>query len=364
MSQEHRLSLTNHELVEVGRRVAWLRRRRGWSQQELAERCRELRPSLFPQKQLSEVPQIRRDRIAKIEMAAVKNGGSTARCLYPHELRLLAAAFEVTESWLRGSNGGETLHLWELSNLGNNARQFAELIAFHEEFSSSRWAWTVPLPCTLQPPAFTEQWLKARVDQWSAYLPCSVSRPSIVDALNTVACANRERTLHRLEQGTLQFFVIMPTETFEALTTGRDLYANISRELRAECLEWAIEKLLRFPEHLKLHLATGDDLAPYRSWTSSFENVYVSGGLMARQDFTGATYFAENETLVQRGREIVQAIYHRATLSHRGKVLNFLRECLATLRRQEKRFRPRGPARFLATARHRRRGRRRAGGAL
>lgn len=364
MSQEQRLSLTNHELVEVGRRVAWLRRRRGWSQQELAERCRELRTLLFPQKQLGEVPQIRRDRIAKIELAAVRNGGSTARCLYPYELRLLAAALEVTESWLRGSNGGETLHLWELSNLGNDARQLAELIAFHEEFSNSRWAWTVPLPCTLQPPAFTEQWVKARVDHWSAYLPSSVSRPAIAQALNTVACANRERTLRRLEQGTLHFFVIMPTETFEALTTGRDLYANISRELRAQSLEWVIEKLLLFPEHLKLHVATGDDLAPYRLWTSSFESVYVSGGLMARQDFTGSTYFAENETLVQRGRMIIQTIYHRATLSHRGQVLNFLRACLATLRRQGKTLRPRGPGRFLATAPHRRRGRRRAGGAL
>lgn len=338
MNQErHVQGRNNDELVHVGSRVAWLRKRRGWTQRELARRCCELRKLLFAAAELPSVPHLRRDRIAKIEAAARNKGG--ARVVFAHELRLLAAAFNVSEEWLRGSATTGMALVCHPESLSDRAQQIAELIAFHEQFSTTRWAWTEDLPCTLQPPSFTRHHVDATVAEWANLGPPTVSRDALANALLTVANANRERTLDRLVQGSLTFFVVMPLNTLVALATSEGPYADVPAEERKACLQWVLDLIGRFPAGLKLALATKLDLAPYSCLTSSYSSLYVSGGLSSWADRIGKLYFTECLPTVEQHQGVVEAMYHRATMKDHADVTLFVLECLSLLKRQTTAFR-------------------------
>ncbi len=329
---QHRLTLGNRKLAEVGRRLAWLRTRRGLTQQQLAERCSSLRDRLFPAKELPEVPGIRRDRIAKIELAASASVKSGARCLWAHELRLLATALGVSGNWLTGTSAGTMLR-WNVWSQSQKAQEIADLIAFHEESSSTRWAWSVPLPCTLTPPVFTQHYYPVQIAAHGALLS-GASSSEVVTALTSVAAANRERTLRRLEEGTLKFAVVMPLATLQSMVQGTGLYSQVRREVRSECLKWMISSLLRFSKHLKLAFATAEDLEPYRSWISSYQSWYVSGQLTAFHTSDEVTYLTEDASAVSWARQIIEQLYRSASFSTPTQVLRLLRSSLASLRGQ------------------------------
>ncbi|MCX8072441.1 MAG: helix-turn-helix transcriptional regulator [Candidatus Binatia bacterium] len=329
--QRNALGLSNNELEELARRVAWLRKQRGWTQAELAERCSSLRSQLFPPVQLPYVPHIRRDRIAKIELMANNGSGRTAaRLISEYELRLLAAAFGVEPCWLRGGQNSGTVFLWELSWPDAKAQQFAELIAYHEARSCSRWVWSEPLPCTLQAPAFSERYFAVRAASWAVTSPpVTENHPAV--AMNAVATANRERTLQRLADGSLQFFAAVPIATVEAIVAASDTYGALPRALRRECLEWALEQIRQFPHTLHVVFLAAANLVPFRFWTHCYESHYVSGGLSSWSDRSGATYFAENTKLVKRHLALVQAIYRSAAVREPAEVRELLQRCVRSL---------------------------------
>jgi|GEM_PF-6870240 len=318
-------------LADFARRLIWLRKRRGLTQEELAERCRTARTRLFPPEWLPRVPHIRRDRIAKIELAA-SSSANGARSISDNEIRLLAAALDVPETWLRGSTNGCDA-VWDYNIEPARARAIADLIAFHEEHSNERWAWTRVLPCSLQPPEFLRRYAKI----WaSSILRGTVGyqhRERVAESLLLIGEANRERTLSLMAAKKLKFFVALPTNTIKSIARGSEIYAGIAPSLRLSCLRELVRLVEGFQETLHLVLVDRATMGGMPRWLAPYEAVYASGGLAAWNDYGGIRYLSESPNVVQTIRERVQATFARARYKRHEEVLAFLRhemDALAT----------------------------------
>ncbi|GIW43948.1 MAG: hypothetical protein KatS3mg077_1230 [Candidatus Binatia bacterium] len=331
MAPPNRLTLTHDELSAIGRRIRWFRHHRGWTQQQLAERCNQLRVAMFPSGSLAAIPHVRRDRIAKLELAACRTGRAAANSVLWHELPLLAAALRVPESWLRGSPDGSTVLRWHVRATDSDPEQFADLVAFHE--GQVRWTWSETLPCTLMPPSFAEAFFGVLAADWAGPDSPPGERSRIAALMHQIGCANRVRTLHLLEEGSLKFYVTVPLPTITAIANATGHYRTIPRELRAECLAWVIEKVSRFRNNLKLVLATEDDLRPFLPWITSYDSIYVLPAFTSWTDRTGAFYFTEAPPLVNQHRRVVEDIFRRASLRRYAEIVARLREYHQTLSR-------------------------------
>jgi transcriptional regulator with XRE-family HTH domain len=318
-------------LADLAQRLIWLRKRRGLTQEELAKGCRAVRTRLFSAEWLPRVPHIRRDRIAKIELAA-SSSANGARSIWDNEIRLLAAALDVPETWLRGSTNGCDA-VWDCNIEPARARAIADLIAFHEENASERWTWTRVLPCSLQSPEFLRRYAKIWASSITRETAGYQHRERVAESLLLIGEANRQRTLQLLAAKKLQWFVALPTDTIKSIARGSDTYSGISPSLRLHCLRGLVQLLEGFQETLHLVLVGQATITGKPPWFASYEGVYVSGGLAAWTDFNGIRYLSEEPTLVQTMRERVQATFARARYKRREEVLAFVRheiDALAT----------------------------------
>lgn len=270
-------------LADLAQRLIWLRKRRGLTQEELAKRCRAARTRLFPAEWLPRVPHIRRDRIAKIELAA-SSSANGARSIWDNEIRLLAAALDVPETWLRGSTNGCDA-VWDCDIEPARARAIADLIAFHEENASERWTWTRVLPCSLQSPEFLRRYAKIWASSITRGTAGYQHRERVAESLLLIGEANRQRTLPLLAAKKLQWFVALPTDTIKSIARGSDTYSGISPSLRLHCLRGLAQLLEGFQETLHLVLVGQATITGMPPWFASYEGVYVSGGLATWTDF-------------------------------------------------------------------------------
>lgn len=302
----------------VARRLRKRMNELGLSQVALAARCTCVAQDLFPEDQ---IPQITRERIAKILMHCKCNPGkSAARVISQNELQVLSTVLQVSPEWLRGQNGDEGLVLWDPLADPARAEHILHLMNEHEESATEALVWAEFLICSLEIPEFMHLRHLALFRELDL-LGAHDEKRKLVQIYDNIGNARRKRLLdsHRREQRLVQFIF---KSDIERVVRGEGEYANIPKSVRRACLENLGNLLSDSSLKIEFIIADEEDANGAKAAFRDYDSIGLFGeSFMWWRYHSGRIAWSVQPDHARRYREMLKAIEARTGARSRADLL-------------------------------------------
>jgi len=309
-------------LAAIAARIEVRRRGLGLSQVALADRCNAVRDDLFAPTDLPRVPQMSRERIAKILMARhAQPRPNAARALYPYELQLLAHALDVSVEWLHGPDDEHPIVVWNPVTDPHGADVVLDLIAMHQRAAAEQVSWAEALPWSFMTPAFLRAYHRARL---AAHRPRTRVEEQ-VRLFERIGTVSRARLLADAAARPWRFTHHMRLSDLEMLSAGARDYAVVPANVRVGCLANVMRLVSDHALRIGLVVAEDDALGPLETSLHDVDALLVVGRSLAMwRDHSGMLYWSEHPRFVAAKRGILRRFAARARYRHPVDVLTLL----------------------------------------
>ena len=302
------------------------------SQVALAARCTGAAQDLFPE---NLVPQISRERIAKILMNCKCNPGkSAARVVSQPELQVLATVLQVSPEWLASRNGIRDVVLWDpLANL-NRADQILHLMNDHEDKATEVLIWADHLGSSLVTPEFMHKHNEASFTELDIFGKHEEKR-RVVQVYDYIGNARRKRLLD-LEMRGRRLVQLIFMSDIERIVTGRQEYSNIRKSLRKTCLQHVRKVLSDLSPGLELAIIKDEDADNLKPAIHDYDLIGAFGeSLVLWRHHSGRIAWSEHPEMTDRYRWLLKALKRRAAIQGSTEVLEFIDRLVESITQQK-----------------------------
>ncbi|HEX5714905.1 MAG TPA: hypothetical protein VF179_02025, partial [Thermoanaerobaculia bacterium] len=344
MPHHRKICLQGREVSGLASVLGWLLEERGWSDSEMARRCRLEAESLHgshPGKGFNHVYEgsadKTRNRLASIllgRLGAKRRGASEeinwdriAKQIFEDELEVYAEVLGAHLLWLRCAGTSDGPIEWEPKSEYNRPEQIALLLRVYEKLALDVYVYSRFVPFELMPEEFLHAFFEAVFQNTTAFRGRS--------ELFKLIYIGNERRIELQRPGrpkTASFTSVMLLPDLKELAAGKGLYRHINKDLRVEALNGLHSAVANGVKNLTIVVDEGAKASEVFEMLSGRRSLTVCGDVLSLEydDKWGVRYWPGRSVATVQNARLAKSVIKEAQHNSPERVERVLDRLLMT----------------------------------